>query len=61
MNKCLLIIILLISINCDENNRSMTNEQVIEECNKCKRAGMEPQIIQNIWTYKTIRVNCVIR
>ena len=37
---------------------SMTNDQIIQEVNKCKAAGLKPEVIQNGWDYSVIRVQC---
>jgi hypothetical protein len=58
--KILFLSFLFLSIGCD--NKPMTNQEVIAACKECEKAGMKPQIIQQLtWDGITItvRVNCI--
>ena len=52
--KYLIIVSTIILSGCS----SMTNEQFISECNKCKTAGYECGKVINSWTHKIVRVVC---
>lgn len=55
MKKLLLLLLLL------PGCKGMTNDEVIAEVQKCERAGLKAEIIQNGINFQTVRVQCVPR
>ena len=53
-NLCL-IILLLGLLGC----QFMTNDEIIAEVDKCKKAGLDYQVIQNSYTYDVFKVICI--
>jgi hypothetical protein len=36
----------------------MTNDEVIKEVDKCKKANMEPRVVMNLITYQIVNILC---
>ena len=53
--KILLLCVVLLAGCAD-----MTNEQIITEVKKCEKANLKARQVQNIFTYQTSRVTCVV-
>ena len=72
--QCLIIVVLIAIISAgvawtvapsektiikEVKSEQKNNDWVIAETKKCEKAGMEAQVIQNIFTYNISKINCV--